>query len=155
MFLSHINSNIIKELLNNLKDDGIQKVIAGAVIRFDDGKILLLERTPEEFKGGLVELPSGGVEKGENVIDGLAREIKEETGLEVESIDKYIGSFDYQSSSGKKVRQLNFVVSVKPGEVKINPSEHSQFYIADPKSESFQKLNISEKTKKVIRKSLQ
>jgi len=153
MYKNNIDSKLLEELDAKLREDEIQKVVAGAVISFTDGKILLLERTPNEFKGGLVELPSGGVDQGETIIDGLVREIKEETGLEVFKINRYIESFDYQSSSGKKARQFNFSVSVRPGEVQINPSEHSRFYIVNPKDDELQKLNISDKTRDVIRES--
>ena len=84
----------------------------------------------------------------------MVREIKEETGLEVAQIQKYIGHFDYQSSSGKKSRQLNFIVTVNPGQIKINPSEHSQYYVVNPASDDFKGLNISEKTRGIIDGSL-
>jgi 8-oxo-dGTP diphosphatase len=154
MYKNNIDKKLLEELKVKLKEDGIQKVVAGAVISFLDDKILLLERTADEFKGGLVELPSGGVDQGESVIEGLAREVKKETGLDVSEINRYLGSFDYQSSSGKKARQFNFAVSVQSGEVKINPSEHSRFHLVNPTSNEFQGLNILEKTREVIRRSL-
>jgi 8-oxo-dGTP diphosphatase len=155
MYTNNIDNKLLEDVDAKLKGDGIQKVVAGAVIFFRDGKILLLERIPEEFKGGLVELPSGGVDLGESIIDGLVREVKEETGLEVTEINRYIGSFDYQSSSGKKTRQLNFAISVQSENVRISPLEHSQFHIVDPNGEDFQALKISEETKRVIHKSLE
>jgi len=155
MYKNNIDKKLLDELETKLKEDGIQKVVAGAVISFSDGKILLLERTPDEFKGGLVELPSGEVDQGESVIEGLVREVKEETGLDVSKINQYLGSFDYQSSSGKKARQFNFAISVQSEEVKINPSEHSQFHLVNPISDELQGLNISEKTRDVIRKNIE
>ena len=85
--------------------------------------------------GGLIELPSGTVEKDEFLIDGLIREIKEETNLEIKSIDKFIGTFDYFSSSGKKTRQVNFVVSVTNNDIKLS-DEHEAFYILSKDSEA-------------------
>jgi len=155
MYKNNINNKLLEELEIKLKEDGIQKVVAGAVIFFSDEKILLLERTPDEFKGGLVELPSGGVDQGESIIDGLVREVKEETGLNVSEINRYLGNFDYQSSSGKKTRQFNFAISAQSEKVKINPSEHSQFYLVNPTSDELQGLNISEKSREVIRKSVE
>lgn len=155
MYKNNINNEILNDLVSELDEAGIQKVVAGAVVFFQDGNILLLERIPEEFKGGLVELPSGVVELGESIIDGLVREVGEETGLEIFEIKQYIGSFDYKSSSGKQTRQFNFAVSVQSNDVKINPSEHSQFYIIDPTSEKLQALNISKKTKVIIQNSLE
>ncbi len=62
--------------------------------------------------GGIYELPSGKVEPGEVLDQALIREVKEETGLDIESITNYLGSFDYSSGSGKKTRQFNFTVAV-------------------------------------------
>ncbi|MEI6627509.1 MAG: NUDIX hydrolase [bacterium] len=155
MYKNNIGSEFLEELNIKLREDGVQKVVAGAVVYFHDGSILLLERAPKEFKGGLVELPSGVVELGESIIDGLAREIKEETGLEISEIKRYIGSFDYQSSSGRKTRQFNFIVSVDSNDVRINPLEHSKFYIVSPVSDKIQKLKISEKTRGIIQKSFE
>lgn len=155
MYKNNINVKLLEELDNKLKKDGIRKVVVGAVVFFQDGNILLLKRIPEEFRGGTVELPSGVVESGESIIDGLIREVKEETGLEISEIKRYIGSFDYQSSSGKKTRQFNFAISVHSGNVRINSSEHSQFYIVNPAREELHALNISKKTKDIIRKSIE
>jgi len=152
MYKNNIGDDILSELNKGILEDKIQKIVAGAVIRRKDGSILLLERNLLEFKGGLIELPSGGVKIGETIIDCLIREVKEETSLDVSEIKKYLGSFDYQSSSGRATRQFNFAVSVNPGDVKINPSEHSKFYTVNPTDEDWKKLNISPNTREIIEK---
>jgi 8-oxo-dGTP diphosphatase len=50
---------------------------------FDGGKILLIERGKEPLKG-FWTLPGGLVEPGERLEEALVREMKEETGLDVE-----------------------------------------------------------------------
>jgi ADP-ribose pyrophosphatase YjhB (NUDIX family) len=54
---------------------------AGGTAVLDDGRILLVEdfRTPGEWK-----LPAGRVECGESHREGVARELREETGLDVD-----------------------------------------------------------------------
>lgn len=47
-----------------------------------DGKILLTKKSRGAYTGRF-DLPGGGLEHGENILDCLAREIKEETGLEI------------------------------------------------------------------------
>jgi len=150
---SKVDQKLLKELNKKLENDGIEKVVVGAVI-FLDNKVLLLERLPDEFKGGLVELPSGTVEFKEAIVDSLKREVKEETDLDILELNRYIDFFDYLSSSGKKVRQFNFVVTVGPGKVQISQLEHSRFLLFDPLGDDFQSLNISAETKEVIQKSL-
>jgi 8-oxo-dGTP diphosphatase len=56
----------------------------GALI-FDRGRILLVERGKEPLKG-YWSLPGGVLEIGETLEQGIVREVREETGLEVEPL---------------------------------------------------------------------
>lgn len=136
-----IKTKVSKSTLQGIKEaiiqSGIQKVVVGSIVFDKYGRVLLLERASDEFKGGLTELPSGKMEESEDLLDGLVRELKEETGLKAILVERYVGYFDYLSSSGKKTRQLNFVVLVASGDVKINPEEHSNYYFVDSKSDMF------------------
>lgn len=148
-----IDDALIHQLQKQLTQDGIQKVVVGAVIkdlRPDGVGVLVLKRVDDDFMGGLVELPSGTVDQGEGLLDALKREVAEETGLSVKEVMSYVDSFDYISGSGKKTRQFNFAVSVHNGGVRLNPQEHQDFYWIDSSSEQFSQLNISDKTRKTI-----
>jgi 8-oxo-dGTP diphosphatase len=105
--------SFFKELIDKANKDGIIKKIAGGVIINDSQEVLLLKRKADDFMGGILELPSGNLEQGESIDGGLIREIKEETGIDVDRIEMYIDSFDYLSGSGKKSREFNFAVKVK------------------------------------------
>jgi hypothetical protein len=48
------------------------------------------------------------LDPGETLAAALAREVDEETGLDLEAITAYLGDFDYTSGSGKPSRQFNF-----------------------------------------------
>ena len=56
-------------------------VAAGLVFR--DGKLLITRRHPEAHLGGLWEFPGGKREPNESFEDCLARELREELGIEV------------------------------------------------------------------------
>jgi 8-oxo-dGTP diphosphatase len=58
--------------------------IGGVVI--DDGKTLLIRRGSEPLRGQW-SIPGGTLELGESLEDGVARELLEETGLEVRVLD--------------------------------------------------------------------
>jgi ADP-ribose pyrophosphatase YjhB (NUDIX family) len=51
-----------------------------AIVRNDEGKVLLIHKTDN----GLWALPGGGHEIGESLADAVVREVKEETGYDVE-----------------------------------------------------------------------
>lgn len=113
-------------LIEKGKEDGIVKNVVGGIVLDEENNVLILTRKTCDFMGGIDELPSGNVENGESLYDGLVREVKEETNLDVEDICCYVDSFDYISSSGKKTRQFNFVTRVKNVE-NIKLSEHDAY----------------------------
>jgi 8-oxo-dGTP diphosphatase len=60
-----------------------QLVVTAAVIE-REGLILLAQRKPDAHMGLKWEFPGGKLEWGEDPRDGLAREIREELGIEIE-----------------------------------------------------------------------
>lgn len=116
---------LIEQLTTGATNDGVQQLVVGAVVQHD-GKVLLLQRPEHDFMGGIWELPSGKVEPGESLDQALIREVKEETGLSVTALRTFLGSFDYQSGSGKKSRQFNFAVDVDSSEP-VKLQEHDAY----------------------------
>lgn len=147
----NIDDNTVKYLLEDARIDNIEVIVVGAII-YDKGKVLLLKRAASEsFLPGYVELPSGKLEKGETIFEGLSREVKEETGLSIKSVDSYINKFDYTSGSLKKSRQLNFFINTFKNDIILTPEEHSDFYWVKIGSPEYLHLNISEKNRDVLK----
>ncbi|MCH7725491.1 MAG: (deoxy)nucleoside triphosphate pyrophosphohydrolase [Planctomycetes bacterium] len=62
--------------------------IAIAVVR-SDNRVLIGQRPADVPLGGLWEFPGGKVKGGESLADAASRECREETGLEVEIIERF------------------------------------------------------------------
>ncbi|MFC5489616.1 Nudix family hydrolase [Dokdonella soli] len=74
-------------------------VVAG-VLRDAQGRVLLAQRPPGTHLAGLWEFPGGKCEDGEAPVDALARELREEIGIVVESAHPLIGvPFRYPDKS--------------------------------------------------------
>src|SRR5205085_1223949 len=56
---------------------------ANALVVDGEGRLLLVRRAIEPFKGRW-DIPGGFLEEGEHPLDGIRRELREETGLDVE-----------------------------------------------------------------------
>ena len=113
------------ELRVKAEKDGITKLVVGVAIA-KGKRILVVRRSPDDYMGGIFELPGGGVDEGETIEETVKREALEETGLQVIAILSMYEGFDYEKST-KKVRQLNFLVDALGDEVKLELSEHDAF----------------------------
>ncbi|OGF20697.1 hypothetical protein A2316_02780 [Candidatus Falkowbacteria bacterium RIFOXYB2_FULL_38_15] len=82
-------------------------------IIFDkQNKILLCHRRDYD----LWNLPGGGLKPGESILDGVKREIKEETGLDV-NISKLIGIYDKPE---EKDIVFSFACNIIKGKITLN-----------------------------------
>lgn len=79
---------------------------------------ILLARSPH-FPPGFYSVPAGFVEPGESVEEAVAREIAEETGVEVDDI-RYFGSQPWPFPHSL---MLGFLARWRSGDVRIDPTE--------------------------------
>lgn len=131
MTSSTVTPALLDDLSRAAERDGIEKTVVGAVIADPNGHVLLLRRTADDYLGGLWELPSGGVDPGESLIEALRREVAEETGLTVAAVVDYLCHFDYRSGSGRTTRQYNFAATVTSTEQAVELTEHDVHLWAD------------------------
>ena len=66
------------------------------------GRVLVTRRAPDAHQGGVWEFPGGKVEEDENLLEALARELREELGVLVETTEELMAlEHDY---GDKRVR---------------------------------------------------
>ena len=87
--------------------------VAAVVLVHQDGKLLLVKRGVEPAMGEWA-FPSGYVDRGEVVEDAARREVKEETGLDVE-LDGFVGMY---SLAGNPVVLAVYSGKVSGGELR-------------------------------------
>lgn len=62
--------------------------VVAAVIKNDNGKILITQRNLKKSQGGWWEFPGGKIEQGETREEAIIREIKEELTIDIK-VDSY------------------------------------------------------------------
>lgn len=125
----------------------------GALILNDRREILLAKSWKWH---GKYTLPGGHIEVGETAEEALKREVKEEVGLEIESMDFLILQEAINSKEFFKPKHfifLDFVCRVKSSTVKIDNSEMQEAKWVRP--EEALKLDIDSFTRNSIKKYLE
>jgi 8-oxo-dGTP diphosphatase len=90
--------------------------VAVGVIRNAQGRILISLRHPDSHQGGLWEFPGGKVEAGETLQQAMQRELLEELGIEVHTLEPLLEiHHDY---GDKKVFLDIWVVTAFSGEAR-------------------------------------
>lgn len=141
-----MNTMIIEELITKASEDKVQKLSVGAAI-LHEGKILILKRCSDDFMPNIYELPGGGLEAGETLLDAIKREITEETNCSIDTIIRYIGHIDFLSSRGLLTRRFNFLVTLKlPFSIML--SEHADYCWIHPSEAN--RHNITPQTQNII-----
>lgn len=107
-----------------------KQLLTACAFLHKDGKVFIARRADtKDFLPGKYELPGGHVEFGETFQEGLARELQEEFGIEVE-VGKPVYAFTYvnevkQSHSAEVV----FFCTLKgnSSEPQLDPTDHSEY----------------------------
>lgn len=117
---------------------GRQLITACALIHHDVdgvGKVFLAKRAEtKKFLPGVFELPGGHIEWGEDIVEGLKREIMEEHGMHIAVGDPF-AAFTYSNATkgSHSVEVVYFATFADPIEnIKIKPEDHSEFKWVSP-----------------------
>jgi mutator protein MutT len=97
-----------------------------AIIKNDRGEILLLKRTAHGSWGNLWDFPGGGLEYGENPLDGIIREITEETGFVVNSLQLF-DSESYTRDDGDFIVILGYSAHTNEQVPILSSDEHVEY----------------------------
>jgi 8-oxo-dGTP diphosphatase len=85
---------------------------AGVITKYD-GRIALVREQYEAWDAAYWNLPSGAVEVGETSVAGAVRELREETGLQVDAAALELAWTTHAVERGRTLsRSWNYVVSV-------------------------------------------
>jgi len=125
VFVSDGVKDQLIDLLSKAISEGVNRLCTGALLEREAGLLVVRRASTDDYLPGNYELPGGGMDDGENIIECLCREMREETSVVITHVDGIALSFDYMSKSGAKVRQLNFIVRGE-GEIKLDPREHDE-----------------------------
>jgi 8-oxo-dGTP diphosphatase len=123
----------------------------GAVI-VDQGRVLLVRRGREPLKGQW-SLPGGVLEVGESLVAGVAREVKEETGLNVEPLE-LIELLDRIHRDGERIRYhyviADYLCRVIGGALKAASDADAVRWVGRPEWNSHSALKLDPITVRVI-----
>ncbi|HET8709684.1 MAG TPA: NUDIX domain-containing protein [Candidatus Saccharimonadales bacterium] len=109
------------------------KVIAKSIVQNQAGDVLLLRRSKTDTRRpGEWDFPGGGVEEGEEITLGIAREIREESGLTVPaaSVRLVYAATELYATEMESVTRLLFAAKVETDAVQLS-FEHDEFKWVD------------------------
>lgn len=103
-----------------------QKIAAHGFIKNKNKYLITRRSLLNDYKPGEWDIPGGTVEFGEDPVECLEREIKEESNLKVKVV-KPIYIYSYVSGENRHQLQIVYECEYKSGNVKLNPEEHDEF----------------------------
>lgn len=143
-----------------MRGDFEEKIVVavGAVVLDKDGRVLLVKHVEAKRGGFWFDkwiCPGGRLEIGETLVDGVHREIKEETNLDVETSGKAV-VFDRIVKDGSKTKlhviYIDFVAKVVGGGLKASSDVGlARWFSREELRERWGELH--EDTQKLIRES--
>lgn len=102
----------------------MKHAIAVKALIVDSGRVLLIKRNDDDSHCPEIwEVPGGRLGEGEDPFEGLKREVREETGLEV-SVGSPLQVHHFTRDDGRPITMMVFACSLESGELACG-GEHS------------------------------
>lgn len=135
----HEKPNIHKSCAN-CQNEIWPQIATAIIVRITKGDEILLVRA-HNFQGAFYGLVAGFLEIGENLEECVAREVREETGLEIQNLH-YFGSQSWPYPCGLMV---GFTAEYANGEIRLQDEElkEARFFSRDELPEIPPKLSIA------------
>lgn len=105
----------------------------------DEGNLLVIKRTDTDVqKPGIWEVPGGRLSMGENPFDGLKREAREETGLEIDILNT-LRVHHFKSDDGCTITMVTFFCRPLSNAITLSEehTEHDWIDLNDPEPKIF------------------
>ncbi|MDD2822767.1 MAG: NUDIX hydrolase [Candidatus Daviesbacteria bacterium] len=116
-----------------MKNNDDQKILLEVGVKIflysELGKFLFLKRSAP-YSGQKIckwDLPGGRIKPGEKTEKALKREVREETGLALEKIEKVLAVQDILRVKEKHIVRITFLGKCKLGKIKLDSREHSEY----------------------------
>ncbi|GAB4218901.1 MAG: hypothetical protein Fur009_2350 [Candidatus Microgenomates bacterium] len=115
-------------------------ILAVGAFIINKNKLLIVKKTPyEKIDAGLWTIPGGKIDKNESIINGLKREVKEETNLNINTY-KWIGE-DVFESNGFYYHAQHFLCTVEKfnkNDIKLDKSLVDYHWLKKDEIDNFQ-----------------
>lgn len=109
-----------------------------AVVR--NQRVLVLYKTEAEMRGdrsdNSADLPGGRLGHGEDLVEGLRREVLEESGLAVD-VGPVVHAWGFVKPDGTHLVILLYACSSESGEVRLGPEHNHHRWVAAAETASF------------------
>lgn len=113
---------------------GVRTVLVAAAVIYENGRVLLTQRKAGAHLEGMWEFPGGKVEAGEDPRAALARELREELGIEATVGEIVDVTFHRYEEAGKAVLLLFFEASRAASSPEPRPLDVAAFQWAGVES---------------------
>ncbi|MFW6231154.1 MAG: NUDIX domain-containing protein [Nanoarchaeota archaeon] len=120
------------------------KIVQKVVLEQDGKYLILLRPADKKSHPSHWDFPGGKLEKDEDPIDGVIREVKEETNLDVKITGKH--STHEEEINGKPNRFITYHAEVLGGEVKLSEEHVDHRWAKEEEIKKLEKLNPTVKS---------